>query len=209
MGPPASKITVLKNMIIMKFCKIRPKQTLASLESGRLKKLVLSQLPNTNQLVKGEQKKVMSYHGVSFERSAKSGLIMNKGWIRPTWPSLTSPPPLASSSTLSRQHPPRTGASSPSQVHHRRRQHVCQHRHHHIHHLYHNHYYSHYHFTKVMISAQQVGFFNIGSGRVVEKILGSGLGLGRVGVLKYTIGYSCFFFFRFFRVYWISSVFWR
>ena len=83
-GPPASKITVLKNMIIMKFCKIRPKQTLASLESGRLKKLVLSQLPNTNQLVKGEQKKVMSYHGVSFERSAKSGLIMNKGWIRPT-----------------------------------------------------------------------------------------------------------------------------
>ena len=84
MGPPASKITVLKDMIIMKFCKIRPKQTLASLESGRLKKLVLSQLPNTNQLVKGEQKKVMSYQAVSFERSAKSGLIMNKGWIRPT-----------------------------------------------------------------------------------------------------------------------------
>ena len=86
MGSHSNKITVLKNVIIMKFCKIRPKQTLASLESGRLrlKKLVLSQLPNTNQLVKGEQKKVMSYHGVSFERSAKSGLIMNKGWIRPT-----------------------------------------------------------------------------------------------------------------------------
>ena len=61
MGPHSNKITVLKNVIIMKFCKIRPKQTLASLESGRLKKLVLSQLPNTNQLVKGEQKKVMSY----------------------------------------------------------------------------------------------------------------------------------------------------
>ena len=58
--------------------------TLASLESGRLKKLVLSQLPNTDQLVKGEQKKVTSCHGVLFERSAKSGLIMNKGWIRPT-----------------------------------------------------------------------------------------------------------------------------
>ena len=116
MGPHSNKITVLKNVIIIKFCKIRPKQTLASLVSGRLrlKKLVLSQLPNTNQLVKGEQKKVMSYHGVSFERSAKSGLIMNKGWIRPTWPSLTSPPPLVSSSTSSRQHPPRTGASSPS-----------------------------------------------------------------------------------------------
>ena len=85
MGPPASKITVLKNMIIMKFCKIRPKQTLASLESGRLIKLVLSQLPNTDQLLKGEQKKVLrSCHGVLFERSAKSGLIMNKGWIRPT-----------------------------------------------------------------------------------------------------------------------------
>ena len=38
-------------------------------------------------------------------------------------------------------------------------------------------------------SAQRVGFFNIGSGRVLEKIPGSGSGLGRVGVLKYTIGY--------------------
>ena len=39
------------------------------------------------------------------------------------------------------------------------------------------------------ISAQRVGFFNIGSGRVLDKIPGSGSGSGRVGVLKYTIGY--------------------
>ena len=38
-------------------------------------------------------------------------------------------------------------------------------------------------------SAQRVGFFNIGSGRVLEKIPGSGSGSGRVGVLKNTIGY--------------------
>ena len=36
-------------------------------------------------------------------------------------------------------------------------------------------------------SAQRVGFFNIGSGRVLEKIPGSGS--GRVGVLKYTTGF--------------------
>ena len=40
-----------------------------------------------------------------------------------------------------------------------------------------------------MGSAQRVGFFNIGSGRVLEKIPGSGSGSGRVGVLKYTSGY--------------------
>ena len=40
-----------------------------------------------------------------------------------------------------------------------------------------------------MSSAQRVGFFNIGSGRVLDKIPGSGSGSGRVGVLKYTIGY--------------------
>ena len=40
-----------------------------------------------------------------------------------------------------------------------------------------------------MVSAQRVGFFNIGSGRVLEKIPGSGSGSGRVGVLKYMIGY--------------------
>ena len=39
------------------------------------------------------------------------------------------------------------------------------------------------------ISAQRVWFFNIGSGRVSEKIPGSGSGSGRVGVLKNTIGY--------------------
>ena len=38
-------------------------------------------------------------------------------------------------------------------------------------------------------SAQRVGFFNIGSGRVLDKIPGSGSGLGRVGVSKNTIGY--------------------
>ena len=44
-------------------------------------------------------------------------------------------------------------------------------------------------FKAVLISAQRVGFFNIGSGRVLEKIPGSGSGSGRVGVLKNTIGY--------------------
>ena len=39
-------------------------------------------------------------------------------------------------------------------------------------------------------SAQRVGFFNIGSVRVLDKISGSGSGSGRVGVLKFTIGYS-------------------
>ena len=38
-------------------------------------------------------------------------------------------------------------------------------------------------------SAQRVGFFNIGSGRVLDKILGSGSGSGRVGVPKNTVGY--------------------
>ena len=45
-----------------------------------------------------------------------------------------------------------------------------------------------------MSSVQRVGFFNIGSGRVLDKILGSGSGLGRV-VSKNMIGYfrvSCF-----------------
>ena len=40
-----------------------------------------------------------------------------------------------------------------------------------------------------MDSAQRVGFFNIGSGRVLDKIPGSGSGSGRVGVSKNTIGY--------------------
>ena len=40
-----------------------------------------------------------------------------------------------------------------------------------------------------MISVQRVGFFNIGSGRVLDKIPGSGSGSGRVGVSKNTIGY--------------------
>ena len=41
----------------------------------------------------------------------------------------------------------------------------------------------------VVVSAQRVGFFNIGSGRVLDKILGSGSGSGRVGVSKYAIWY--------------------
>ena len=43
--------------------------------------------------------------------------------------------------------------------------------------------------TALGISAQRVGFFNIGSGRVLDKIPGSGSGAGRVGVSKNTIGY--------------------
>ena len=44
---------------------------------------------------------------------------------------------------------------------------------------------------RVSCSAQRerVGFFSIGSGRVFDKIPGSGSGSGRVGVSKYTIGY--------------------
>ena len=38
-------------------------------------------------------------------------------------------------------------------------------------------------------SAHWVGFFNIGSGWVLEKIPGSGSGSGRVGMLRYRIGY--------------------
>ena len=38
-------------------------------------------------------------------------------------------------------------------------------------------------------SAQRVGFFNIGSGWVLDKIPGSGSGSGQVGVSKNTIGY--------------------
>ena len=41
----------------------------------------------------------------------------------------------------------------------------------------------------IVTSAQWVGFFNIGSGRVLEKLPVSGSGSGRVGVLKYTVGY--------------------
>ena len=41
----------------------------------------------------------------------------------------------------------------------------------------------------VVTSAQRVGFFNIGSGRVLDKIPGSGSGSGRVGVSKNMIGY--------------------
>ena len=52
-------------------------------------------------------------------------------------------------------------------------------------------------------SAQRVGFFNIGSGRVLDKIPGSGSGSGQVGVSKYTIGLfsGIFFTFGYFRVF--------
>ena len=67
-------------------------------------------------------------------------------------------------------------------------------------------------------SAQRVGFFNIGSGRVLDKIPGSGSGSGRVGVSKYTIGYFRVSFFLlgisgyfgyvgYFRVFWVCRVF--
>ena len=41
------------------------------------------------------------------------------------------------------------------------------------------------------IKAQRVGFFQyrVGSGRVLDKIPGSGSGSGGVGVSKYTLGY--------------------
>ena len=44
-------------------------------------------------------------------------------------------------------------------------------------------------FRLIVSSAQRIGFFNIGSGRVLDKIPGSGSGSGRVGVSKNTIGY--------------------
>ena len=53
-----------------------------------------------------------------------------------------------------------------------------------------------------MISAQQVGFFNVGSGRVVGKIQGSGLDRS-VEMYKQVV----LFFWGYFRVYWISSLF--
>ena len=54
----------------------------------------------------------------------------------------------------------------------------------------------------VRSSAQRVGFFNIGSGRVLDKIPGSESGSGWVGVSKYTIGYFrvSFFTLGYFRV---------
>ena len=44
-------------------------------------------------------------------------------------------------------------------------------------------------------SAQRVGFFNIGSGRVVDKIPGSGSGSGRVGVSQIRSGISGYLFY--------------
>ena len=43
--------------------------------------------------------------------------------------------------------------------------------------------------TLKTISGPRVGLFNIGSGRILEKIPGSWSGTGWVGVMKYTIGY--------------------
>ena len=48
--------------------------------------------------------------------------------------------------------------------------------------------------------AGRVFQYRVGSGRVLDKIPGSGLGLGRVGVSKYTIGY-----FRVYRVYFFGG----
>ena len=44
-------------------------------------------------------------------------------------------------------------------------------------------------FFRTITSAQRVGFFNIGSGRVLDKIPGSRSGSGRVGVSKNMTGY--------------------
>ena len=65
----------------------------------------------------------------------------------------------------------------------------------------------------IIISAQRVGFFNIVSGRVLDKIPGIGSSSGRVGVSKYTIGYFRVSFllsgisgyFGYFRVSWVFS----
>ena len=45
------------------------------------------------------------------------------------------------------------------------------------------------HLEQLDTSAQQVGFFNIGSGWILNKIPGSGSGSGGVRVSKFTIGY--------------------
>ena len=72
-------------------------------------------------------------------------------------------------------------------------------------------------------SAQRVGFFNIGAGRVLDKIPGIGSGSGWVGVSKYAIGYfrvslllsgifGYFGYFGYFRVFlgifWVFRVCW-
>ena len=54
-------------------------------------------------------------------------------------------------------------------------------------------------FQNFIRSTQWVGFFNIGLGRVLDKIPGSGSGWGRVGASKIMIGYfRVFFYFRVF-----------
>ena len=50
-------------------------------------------------------------------------------------------------------------------------------------------------FNSLVISAQRVRFFTIGSGRVMEKIPGSGSGSGRVGVLKIRSGIFGYLFY--------------
>ena len=58
------------------------------------------------------------------------------------------------------------------------------------------------HFKGSKGSAQRVGFFNIGSGRVLDKTPGSRSGSGRVGVSKILSGISGYlFYFRVFRVF--------
>ena len=59
-------------------------------------------------------------------------------------------------------------------------------------------------------SAQRVGIFNIGSGRVLDKIPGSGSGSGRVGVSKIQSGISRYLFYSrvFLGIWGISGNFW-
>ena len=67
--------------------------------------------------------------------------------------------------------------------------------------------------TQSQCPAGRVFQYRVGSGRVLDKIPGSGSGSGRVGVLKYTIGYfrvSLLFsgisgYFGYFRVCWVFS----
>ena len=61
----------------------------------------------------------------------------------------------------------------------------------------------------MVFSAQRVGFFNVRSGRVLDKIPGSGSGSGWVGVSKNTIGYFrvSFLLSGIFGYFWVCRVF--
>ena len=58
---------------------------------------------------------------------------------------------------------------------------------------------------RLIISAQRVGFFNIGSGRVLDKIPGSGSVLGRVGVSEFLFYIRVFP--GMFRYFWVTFIY--